>query len=94
MVACAPRAQSRPDMRNMLQYAIHDLRVCVCERTLLVLSVCVLCVYVCVDANVVVCVLLLDRYQGLHFVGPTFVCLWIAAGLILRVVLMLIMVMC
>ena len=68
--------------------------MCVCERTLLVLSVCVLCVYVCVDANVVVCVLLLDRYQGLHCVGPTFVCLCIAAGLILRVVLMLIMVMC
>ena len=68
--------------------------VCVCERTLLVLSVCVLCVYVCVDVNVVVCVLLLDRYQGLHFVGPTFVCLCIVAGLILRVVLMLIVVMC
>jgi hypothetical protein len=51
-------------------------------------------VCVCVDVNVVVCVLLLDRYQGLHFVGPTFVCLCIAAGLILRVVLMLIMVMC
>ncbi len=75
----APRAHSRPDMRNMLQYAIHDLRVCVCERTLLVLSVCVLCVYACVDVNVVVCVLLLDRYQGLHFAGPKFVCLCIAS---------------
>jgi hypothetical protein len=51
-------------------------------------------VCVCVDVNVVVCVLLLDRYQGLHFAGPTFVWLCIAAGLILRVVLMLIMVMC
>ncbi len=70
------------------------LCVCVCELTFLVLSVCVLCVYVCVDVNVVVCVLLLDRYQGLHFAGPNFVCLRIASGLILRVVLMLTMVMC